>query len=194
MVDDVLSIINACLSDDNAAAWNSLIHRFGGIALNILNGKFGDLSRQRKEDIVQNVCLKLVRGGLKNFRGSSKYEFLSYFKTIVINEARTYLKSEMEHSESTSIEEEGEYSEEHGWTLQVPDDRPSPADQVEQNEFIRLIYGALDGVPLEAKQIFLMKAEGHKDKDVADILGVPLGTVASAYSRMKDKLKRLLGE
>jgi DNA-directed RNA polymerase specialized sigma24 family protein len=38
-----------------------------------------------------------------------------------------------------------------------------------------------------------MKMEGYKDREIADILGISPGTVASKYSRIKEKVKKLLG-
>ena len=47
-------------------------------------------------------------------------------------------------------------------------------------------------LPLEQQQIFLMKAKGYKEREIADFLEIPEGTVASSYSRIVDKLKRAL--
>jgi DNA-directed RNA polymerase specialized sigma24 family protein len=64
----------------------------------------------------------------------------------------------------------------------------------ESNELFQLINKALSDYPLETKQVFLMKVEGHKDREVADVLGIPMGTVASQYSRTKERLRQLLNE
>lgn len=193
MIDNLRSVIDACLSDSNSIAWRSLIGNFGPIAINILNRKFRNLSQDEKEDVVQNCFLKLIKGGLQNFRGTSDYEFLAYFKRIVVNEANTYLKSVKSRKEYGYSSRQTDQDEED-LKLEIPDNQPLPNDQAEKNELTHLLQSALNDFPLETKEIFLMKAEGYKDKDVADILGIPMGTVASTYSRIKEKMKRMLGE
>ena len=42
--------------------------------------------------------------------------------------------------------------------------------------------------PLVDQQIFIMKFKGYKDEEIKEILGVPLGTVASKFSRIKTKI------
>ncbi len=86
------SVVRDCLSG-NEAAWSAFFTEYASIAMNILNRRLGDLSLDEKEDIIQNTFSKLLKGGLKNFRGSTVYEFLAYFRRIVMNEALTYLKS-----------------------------------------------------------------------------------------------------
>ena len=39
------------------------------------------------DDIIQRTFTNLISSGLKNFKGTTKYEFLLYFKTIVRNKA-----------------------------------------------------------------------------------------------------------
>ena len=45
---------------------------------------------------------------------------------------------------------------------------------------------------MEHQQIFLMKAKGYKDREIAELLGIPGGTVASSYSRIVERLKKAL--
>jgi len=50
----------------------------------------------------------------------------------------------------------------------------------------------LQHLSLEHQQIFLMKAKGYKDREIAEFLGIPGGTVASSYSRIVERLKKAL--
>ncbi len=105
MIEDVLSVIKACLSADGVA-WKVFFTEYAPVAMNILNRAVPDLSPQEKEDIIQNTFSKLLKGGLKNFRGSTRYEFLAYLKQIVLNEARTYLSSERDWRGRLSLDQE----------------------------------------------------------------------------------------
>ncbi len=77
------SVVKGCLSGDETV-WNVFFTEYAPIAMNILNRRVGGLSLEEKEDIIQNTFSKLLKGGLKNFRGSSGYEFLAYFRRIVL--------------------------------------------------------------------------------------------------------------
>lgn len=85
-----------------------------------------------------------------------------------------------------------------------PDDVPvedvehrlvSPARQEERIE-LRDMSRALDALPLEQRQVLLLVAlEGLKYDEVAEALGVPVGTVMSRLSRGREAIRaRLAGE
>ena len=63
-----------------------------------------------------------------------------------------------------------------------------------KDEQLHTIRMVLEGSTIETKQVVLMKMEGYKDREIADILGIPQGTVASKYARIKEKVKDLLGQ
>lgn len=189
---DVLQIINDCLSGKDGA-WDAFFKKYASIAMNILNCRFSTFADADKDDVIQNTFSKLVRGGLKNFQGTSKYEFLAYFNKIVTNEARTYLGHTEKWKNTVSIDQEKDCGDDQLPPVQIPDNKPIPDIEMERKELVKLIYAVLKDSPVETKQIFLMKVEGYKDKEVSDILGISMGTVASRYSRIREKLRRVLG-
>lgn len=161
------------------------------MAMNILNSRFTNTSVHEKEDVIQNVFIKLVKDGLKNFRGTSKYEFLSYFKRIVHNEALGLISSQ-KRVNITSLNQKRETEEGERPPFEVLDDRPGQENTAETMEVLNIIRDSLREYPIEDQQIFLMKSEGAKDKEIADILKISMGTVASKYSRIKDRLRKIL--
>ena len=192
MFEDVLLVIEGCLREEEWA-WNIFVKEFGSMAENILR-KFSDLAPQDRENIIQNVFIKLFKGGLINFKGSTKYEFFKYFKTIVIHEGISYLKSKEKDKENISLN--GEDSE--GLSLKdlIPNQDPlsRPDLTAEGKEVLDSIQKVMEGFPLLDQQIFWMKLQGYKDEEIKNILGVPLGTVASKYSRIRTKIIEVLGE
>jgi RNA polymerase sigma factor (sigma-70 family) len=191
MIDDVRSVINDCLTG-NETAWTAFFNEYASIAMNILNHLLGDLTKDQREDIVQNTFSKLLRGGLRNFRGSSEYEFLAYFRRIVLNESRTYLRSVWEWKGAVSLDKEGSWRELQ--RLETPDENPRPYAGEKRSEQLRTMEAALKDSPLQTKQVVLMKMEGYKDREIADMLGISLGTVASKYARIKEKMKEMLDD
>jgi RNA polymerase sigma factor (sigma-70 family) len=192
MVDDMQSVMAGCLSG-NETAWSAFFTEYAPIAMNILNHRLGDLSLDEKEDIIQNTFSKLLKGGLKNFRGSTRYEFLAYFRRIVLNEALTYLKSGREWKDTASLDQERDRDQPESPQLEVHDGNPEAYAGAKKHEQLQIITTVLEGSPVETKQVVLMKMEGYKDREIADILGISPGTVASKYSRIKEKVKKLLG-
>jgi len=190
MIEDVLLIIEGCLKGEERA-WNLFVKEFGSLADNILK-KFSDIALPDRENIIQNVFIKLLKGGLSNFRGATKYEFLKYFKTIVINEGISYIKLEGRNKEHISLN--GKDSESVSLKDLISDEDPHsrPDLTAEEEEALDSIRNVVESFPLIDQQIFWMKLKGDKDEEIKKILKVPLGTVASKYSRMIDKLKKEL--
>ena len=192
MFEDVLLVIEGCLREEEQS-WNIFVKEFTSMAENIIR-KFSDLAPHDRENIIQNVFIKLFKGGLNNFQGSTKYEFFKYFKTIVIHEGISYLKSQGKNKENISLN--GEDSE--GLFLKdlIPDQdhlsRPDLA--AEGKEVLEIIQKVMVEFPLLDQQIFWMKVQGYKDEEIKKILETPLGTVASKYSRIRTKIIEILRE
>lgn len=200
MVGDVVSIIVRCLAGDEKA-WKTFVKDFTSMGKNILQHSF-ELSAPAQEDIIQNVFVKLVGGGLKNFRGASQYEFLKYFKTIVMNEARSHISSE--HRRRDTVQLNGELTPKAGKdgeeglalmdTIHDPYRGSRPDWVIESRDLLEKVFGILGTYPLSDREVFLLKIKGYKDEEVKEILRIPLGTVASKYSRMKARIVEELGE
>ncbi|MDH5326730.1 MAG: RNA polymerase sigma factor [Gammaproteobacteria bacterium] len=78
-----------------------------------------------------------------------------------------------------------ELTDEH----QLVDYRTPETDQY-QNEVVRKVQSALTQLPLEQRQIItLIDLEGFSYSEVAEIVGVPIGTVMSRVCRARNKLK-----
>jgi len=196
MFEDVILVIERCIRGEERA-WNTFAKEFGSMAENILR-KFSDLSFQDRENVIQNVFIRLLNGGLSRFQGSTKYEFFKYFKTIVNNEAISYLKSGGRDKKDVSLNGEvnGENSEGSPLKLRdlIPNQDPRPDLVAEEREYLDMIKKVMEKFPLLDQQIFLMKINGYKDKEVKKILNIPLGTVASKFSRIRTKIMEELGE
>jgi len=192
MAGDIILTIEQCLKGDKKG-WNQFVKELGSVADNILK-KFSDLTLPERENIIQNVFVKLLKGGLENFRGSTRYEFLKYFKTIVINEGISWLQLEEKRKEEISLDEE----DSQGLSLKdlISDQHPHsrPDLTIEEKEAFDSIKKVLESFPLIDQQIFWMKLQGNKDEEIKRILKVPLGTIASKHFRVVEKIKKILGK
>jgi RNA polymerase sigma-70 factor (ECF subfamily) len=84
-----------------------------------------------------------------------------------------------------------------GTVVEVSDTEPSlvaPAVQTKRLE-LRDLERALAKLPAEQRQVLLLVGmEGLRYEEVAEILGVPVGTVRSRLSRGRDALRALMGD
>lgn len=190
MLKNVLAMISDCLSDIQAGC-AALFEEYASIGINILNKHFQLLTMDDKDDVIQNAFLKLVKGGFTNFQGTTSYEFLVYFKRIVTNEALTYIEY-LKKEHVISIDHGRDCGEDQLPPIEITDSKPTPDSELQMKQLKQLIHTVLKDSPIETKQIFLMKVQGYKDKEISDILGIPMGTVASRYSRIREKLRQLL--
>ena len=194
MVGDVLNIIERCLAGDGEA-WKLFVKNFTPMGKNILLNSF-DLKHVEHDDIIQNVFVKLVNGGLGNFQGTSKYEFLKYFKVIVTNEAKTYINSENKIRQTIRLKDglsqraqtDGQDGLTLMDTLQDPDKNSRPDFVMEDRDLLEKVAGIMMTYPLLDQEIFLMKVKGYKDEDIKVMLKIPMGTIASKYSRMRTRI------
>ena len=195
MINDVVLVIRQCLAGNNDA-WNLFVKEFSSLAKNIINRAF-ELTSGEQDDVIQNIFLKLIRGGLANFNGSSKYEFLKYFKTIVLNETRSHFVLRKGESQTVYLNDQVGHGAEAdelksitiGDTIQESNRESAPEALMEERELVSQIMNILKDEPLLDKQVFLMKIEGYKDEEIKQILKIPIGTVASKFSRIKARLR-----
>lgn len=189
---DDLQIVTLCIKG-NSSAWTEFIKIYGSLAQRIL-GRYFRLEPHDVENVFQHVLIKLHDRGLANFRGKSKFEFRAYFKTIVLNEAKTYLHSESRFKNNIDdlyfhfggVEDETVQSENLIENMKDPGAQP---DQLsEYKEAFKLIDKMIEGYSLKDRQIFLFKIKGYKENEICELMGIPMGSVASSYSRMVEKI------
>ena len=192
-MDDITSLITACLSGDKAA-WNALFKEYASIAMHRLRNQFPNLAPLDHDDIIQMVFSRLAQSGLRNFHGTSRNTFLAYFGVIVTNEARSFLAAEKMRRSVILPERDTDENGDDLTPYEIPDHRWRPDEALERRELLHLIQSVLNDVPFVTRQVFLMKNRGATDQEIAAVLEIPMGTVAQKYSRVKEKLRRLLNE
>ena len=131
-------------------------------------------------DTVQEACLRALRfiGG---FRGG---DGRSWLLAIVRNTCYSRLKR------GASREDETEFDDE----IHSPDsEAANPEVLLERSRDSEMLRHALVGLPEEFREVIVMRElEGMGYKEIAEVAGVPIGTVMSRLARARKRLQRTL--
>jgi len=193
---DSLEIIALCKKGD-PRAWEGFIKQYGPFAQNIVR-KYFPVGLEDLENITQNIFIKLYEGGMVHFRGTTLYEFRAYYKTIVLNETKSYLKNENRWKDKIEdlFPAFEDTDEEFLFTKNpienIDNQSPKPDHIAEEKEMAKIVDKVLENFSLNERQVFLLKIKGYKEKEISKIVGIPMGSVASSYSRMVEKIQDLL--
>jgi len=188
--ENLLSLIDACLKGKEEA-WHTFVSQYGKVVRGCLSGYFRGRA-ENVDEVTQHVFIKVWKAGLRDFRGTNRYQLLSYLKQITINEAKTYLRSTAGQKKEVSLNQGPASESDFRPMTEIASEAPNPEENTMVRELIEILANHLHDVPLEHQQIFLMKAKGYKDREIGNILGIPDGTVASSYSRIVERLKKAL--
>ena len=135
---------------------------------------------QDAEDVVQDASLRAFRF-FEGFRGENSR---AWFLTIVRNTAFTALKRNRMDEETVVFDEEL-----HGGQI-PPLDAGLALDQAQDRQTVR---AAIEQLPAEFREaITLRELQGMSYKEIADIAGVPIGTIMSRLARARRQLQLLL--
>src|ERR1700723_1338735 len=140
------------------------------------------LTRNEKdaEDVVQEACLRALRF-FPGFRGGNARAWLM---KIVRNTCYTWLHTNRPLQDATEFDENVSPADYHA---------PDPEELLLQNDSGNLLHQALENLPSSLREILILREiEGMSYREIADITGVPLGTVMSSLSRARGRLLQAL--
>ena len=139
-------------------------------------------NRAEAEDIVQETLAKALRA-FDSFQPSTNFK--AWIFCIMRN---TFLTSRTGIAASRTI-----FLEDHASAFEIAAAGPSPEEIVIRLDDQVALQAALEKLqPLLREVLLLCDAEEMKYKDIALILGVPIGTVMSRISRARQALRELL--
>jgi RNA polymerase sigma-70 factor (ECF subfamily) len=135
-------------------------------------------NRQDAEDLTQDICLALP-GKLRDFRGSSSV--VTWLYRVVVNAAIDHLRKQKTVRDSAA-----------GWQDMLCNAADEGRERVEAIAWLSKAMSALpDDLRVTAA---LLVEEGLTQARVAEILGIPPGTVAWRMSRIKSCLRDMVEE
>ena len=167
----------------NSSAWVDLYSRYYHMSFKILGKYSSSMQHADKEDVVQNAFTKLHRSGLKNFTGDTEGEWRCYLRRILINEAHTFHNAQ-----------KGPQIDDPNTIPETEDKSPGPARIAEAKERLEKVMRFLITQPLKKQMIFLLNVWGNPESEISRMMGIPVGTVASSISRVREKIRQLLNE
>lgn len=173
--DEESAWIAASLNGDVAAFRRLYDRYFDYVARQV--GRIMGIHSER-EDVVQEVFVAVYRS-LDNYRGDSA--FSTWLYRVTYNVTVSHLRKRPR-------------------TVELAAWRPlresqSAWNQLEARDMIRVLYAALDTVPHEQREAFLLhEVEGMKLREIADLTGDSINTIAARVRRTREKMQEVLDQ
>lgn len=187
MADEERELVERARKGD-LEAFNSLVIAYQNTAYNVafrILGNHPDAS-----DAVQEAFIKAFKGICK-FKGGS---FKSWLLRIVTNTCKDVLRARRRKPATPLYPlnaKKGEIEQERVSFLSSNGENPE--NYAERQELARLIQQAIDQLPFDHKAVIVLSdLEGLDYNEIAEALGIPLGTVKSRLSRARARVRDYL--
>ncbi len=163
-------------------AFNALVQRHERAVYNValrLVGRTG-----AADEVAQDTFLRAY-GALERFRGG---DFRPWVLRIATNRAYDELRR---HKRSPESFDELEYEPRVAWTTLARHEDPNV--RAERIELAETLTAALARLPFDQRlAVVLSDVQGYAYDEIAEITGVPYGTVKSRLSRARARLRDIL--
>lgn len=173
--------VERCLQGDDAA-WETVVNTYAKRIYN-LSYRYS-CRRDEAEDLTQEIFIRVYQN-LKSFRADS-----GSFQSWIMKVGRNLI---IDHFRRTRRFQQAAGTEEME-TMNLKDDKVlSPQRAAEQAEASKFLMDGLQVLPPELKEaIILRDLEGMAYTEIAELLGIPEGTVKSRINRARLELAKLL--
>lgn len=186
---DELALVKRVKDGDNDA-FGEIVDRYGKLmfnaALRVLSsvGRGDDLA----DEITQNSFIKAWHN-IRLFRGDCS--LATWLYKITVNTARDELRAQARRASlSLTLPTDDELFE---WDVPVTYGDTIPEESIERQETIRAVRRAVESLPDDMRRVIVLRDLNDMSySDIADILGIELGTVKSRLNRARAELKKLL--
>jgi RNA polymerase sigma factor (sigma-70 family) len=181
-VEDLLELVAGCCRGEETA-WDAFLPKFQAIGRRALRTFL--LSEADFDEVLSRALFSIYQGGLRQFRGGSVGQLVSFLGQIVRNEGFDFVRGKGTRAvpESSGGANEGE--------------RSSDADALTalvEEECEQFLRQEVERLKRDEKELFLMKARGLKEREIAEQTGRPRGTVAAQIARLLERLRQRLRE
>jgi RNA polymerase sigma-70 factor (ECF subfamily) len=171
------------------AAYRELVRRYERPLFSLLYRMVRD--RELAEDLAQETFVKALNA-IESYR--PEFKFSSWIFKIANNAAIDHLRRRELDTLSLEGSPHAETPEAvEATALQIGDRQESPLEEVEARELGGEIEAAIARLRPEYRSCILLRhVEGRAYEAIAEILGLPLGTVKTYIHRARNELRREL--
>jgi RNA polymerase sigma-70 factor (ECF subfamily) len=174
-------LVERCIQGDDAA-WEQIVNSYAKRIYNL--GYRYTNRRDEAEDLTQEILVRVYQN-LKSFRAD-----VGTFQNWILKVGRNLI---IDHYRQTRRFQQVAGTEELE-TMNLKDEKvPNPERTVERDEAARFLREGLAALSPELKEaIILRDIEGMAYLEIAELLGIPEGTVKSRINRGRLELAKLL--
>ena len=171
------------------AAYRELVRRYERPLFSLLYRMVRD--RELAEDLAQETFVKALNA-IESYR--PEFKFSSWIFKIANNAAIDHLRRRELDTLSLEGSPHAETPEAiEATALQIGDRQESPLEEVEARELGGEIEAAIAKLRPEYRSCILLRhVEGRAYEEIAEILGLPLGTVKTYIHRARNELRVML--
>jgi RNA polymerase sigma-70 factor (ECF subfamily) len=175
MLKEEFAIIRDC-TIGQSERYAVLVDRYRSLAYNSAYRMLGD--QDAAEDVAQESFIAAYQG-LKDFKFGSR--FSTWLYTIVMNKCRDCLRAKRP---GVSLDDLAEVRSDRG---------PSPEERASSHQTGDIIQDALNALPPEYREVIILKhVQDLEYTEIADILGVSVGSLKVRAHRGREMLKRAI--
>lgn len=167
------------------AGFEELVHRYQrqitSYIFRMLNNYDASL------DVTQEVFIK-VYNSLNKY--SSDYKFSTWLYRIAHNAAIDYMRRNSVYQQSLDVEtKDGTYQ------LQIESGQPNPEQERERSEWRTEIESVVKCLPSVYRELILLRhAQDLSYDEIAEVTGLPLGTVKNRLFRAREMMREIFIE
>ncbi|MCH7746722.1 MAG: sigma-70 family RNA polymerase sigma factor [Acidobacteria bacterium] len=177
MAADVAALVERCRQGDDLA-WERLVRSCQGRVYALAYHYLGGVEQAR--DLTQEVFVRVYQQ-LGTYKGDG---FMAWLLRITRNLCIDQMRRQRARPPAEDL-----VAEDNEWAL--PDTAPDPEQSWLRDGKKRLVYDALRRLNGPSREMILLKEiQGLQLKEIAEMLGVPIGTVKSRSNRARVELAR----
>jgi RNA polymerase sigma-70 factor, ECF subfamily len=185
---DWSQIVRLCM-DGDSGAWAQLVREHHRRVYGLCYRFTG--SATDAEDLTQDVFLKIY-SNLSSFdtgRGSLQVWITTMTRNLLVDNFRRTKNQRA----TSSLDDGWDQTEELKPVDRLTSAGPSPHEMAAKKELQKMVQSALSNVSVELREAVILRDLQDMDyKEIAQVLGIPEGTVKSRISRGRAELARLL--
>lgn len=176
----------ARVAEEDDRAFSELVRRYQGRVMNLVSRVLND--RECADDLAQEVFVR-VFVHRRNYRRGSKLS--TWIFTIAVNLAKNEIRRRVRRRNWFSLDALQEVL--HDSAMVLADSTEGSERTLEREQMQELLGRAIATVPEQYRTALVLRdVEGLPYEEIAQVLGIPGGTVRSRINRARSLLKRKL--